>query len=113
LIPCETFLGRSQFYLGDVKNGFSKTKYNKFEKWILSQGQFRIDNEDCRNCFAKMLCGGGCYAESFNNTGTLRALDEISCAFVRETVKINLYYISQIKNLQPKTFSLMSGKTIE
>jgi len=113
LIPCDAFLGRPRFYLGDVKNGFHKTKYADFENWILSRGQNRIDHERCRTCFAKRLCGGGCYAEIFNNTGSLSALDESSCVYVRETVKINLYYISQMRNFQPEIFSRMSGKTIE
>jgi len=113
LIPCEAFLGQNRFYLGDVKKGFNQAKYARFEKWILSKGQFRIDSARCKYCFAQRLCGGGCYAASFNETGKLEALGENACAYVREAVKINLYFISQFKNRQPGIFSQLKGAAVE
>jgi len=112
LLPCDAFLGCPEFYLGDVKNGFNAAKYTEFENWILSRGQHRIDNEHCRTCFAKRLCGGGCYAEMYNNTGSLQTPNPDACGYIRETVKINLYFISQMRKLQPEIFSNMPGKAI-
>jgi len=138
LLPCDVFLNYSPFYLGDVRTGFDRSKYTNFEKWLLAKGQYRTDNPRCGNCFAKRLCGGGCYAENLHRSGFLSPnhgrpgvnaaresvalpanedglpeLDEISCAYMKETVKINLYFISQARNLQPEAFARMAGKNDE
>ncbi len=143
LLPCDVFLNYPPFYLGDVRTGFDRSKYTNFEEWLLAKGQYRTDNPRCRICFAKRLCGGGCYAENLHRSGyispksvslrdslsqvftsrsvtgqlvneeVLPELDEISCAFMKETVKINLYFISQVKNLQPEAFARMAGKNVE
>lgn len=138
LLPCDIFLNYPPFYLGGVKTGFDRSKYAHFEEWLLAKGQYRIDNPRCKTCFAKRLCGGGCYAENLHRSGyislktvspdagaaqepialpikeeNLPELDEISCAYMKETVKINLYFISQVRKLQPEAFALMAGKTDE
>ncbi len=97
IFPCLGFLGREPLCLGDVRVGFDQRRYLEFENWLLSDGQHSVDNERCRNCFAKIFCGGGCYARSFDMTGDLRPLNESQCRLVRETVKIDLYYLSQMK----------------
>jgi len=97
IFPCTGFLGREHLSLGDVRNGFDKWKYSEFENWLLSDGQHLIDNERCSNCFAKMFCGGGCYARSFDVSGNLQPLKGGQCRYVRERLKIDLYYLSQMR----------------
>jgi uncharacterized protein len=89
-MPCESFCGHPEFELGNVRTGFDSAKCQKFDKWILSRGQFRIDNERCRNCYAKLICGGGCYALSYDRTGRLDPYPEPWCRYVREAVKTDL-----------------------
>jgi len=100
-IPCHCFLHEG-FELGHVKTGIDAAQYDRFEKWILSQGQLRIDNERCRNCYAKLLCGGGCYAASYDRAHRLEPLPESSCQFAREKVKIDLYFISRMRKEHPE-----------
>lgn len=97
IFACTGFLGRKELCLGDVRSGFDNRKYSEFEKWLLANGQHRIDHERCRNCFAKRFCGGGCYARSMDVDDDLRPLNESQCRYVRERVKIDLYYLSQLK----------------
>ncbi len=109
IFPCEAFLGQESFELGSVKDGFDRDACAGFEEWLLSNGQYRIDHKRCRNCFAKLVCGGGCYAESLDKSGKLEPGDEPFCRYARETVKINLYYISQMKKRRPEIFSKITG----
>ncbi|MBW2087218.1 MAG: SPASM domain-containing protein, partial [Deltaproteobacteria bacterium] len=105
LIPCEAFIEHAQFELGDVKKGFDEAKFTAFEAWLLTHGQHRLDDDQCRNCYAKLICGGGCYAESIDKSGELHPVNGPSCRYIRETVKIDLYYISQMKRHNPEVFS--------
>ena len=97
IFPCMGFMGNERFCLGDVENGYNRVTYSEFEHWILAEGQHRIQEDRCKNCFAKRFCGGGCYAESYERRGELQPLEKAQCRYVRETVKINLYYISEMK----------------
>jgi len=98
-VPCHCFLHEG---LGHVKTGIDAAQYDRFEKWIFSQGQLRIDVERCRNCYAKLLCGGGCYAASYDRARRLEPLPASSCQFAREKVKIDLYFISRMRKEHPE-----------
>lgn len=109
IFPCEGFLGHDRFELGDVRTGFDEEKYADFESWLIQEGQHRLDHVRCRKCYAQLICGGGCYAISFDKTGKLNPLEETSCAFIREKVKIDLYYLSRLKESHPSIFFEMTG----
>jgi len=110
LLPCSNLLAHKQFQLGDVRRGFDRVKYDRFEQWLLSRGQHRIDSERCRNCYAKRVCGGGCYAESIDRSEGLSLPDESFCLYKKEMVKIDLHYIAQLKRHHPKHFSELTNK---
>ncbi|MBW2141669.1 MAG: SPASM domain-containing protein [Deltaproteobacteria bacterium] len=109
IFPCESLIMQEAFELGSVKNGFAPDKYTRFEEWLFQNGQHRLDHDRCRDCFAKLICGGGCYAASMDDFGELRPSEESSCQYTRETVKIDLYYISQMKKRHPEIFSRITG----
>jgi uncharacterized protein len=101
LMPCESFVDE-QFEIGDVRTGFDQARYDSFEAWILEHGQFRVADARCRNCFAKLACGGGCYALAYDKNKRLAPLPESSCQFTREKVKIDFYYISRMRKEHPE-----------
>jgi uncharacterized protein len=109
LFPCEAFIEHEQFTLGDVRRGFDEEKFNRIETMLLQDGQHRLDDDSCKECFAKLICGGGCYAENFDRYGDFRPSRGAFCEFTRETVKINLYYISEMKKRNPENFSKLTG----
>ncbi len=101
LLPCECFLGQRQFDLGNASSGFRQASYESFEQWILAKGQLRIDSRRCRNCYAKLACGG-CYAVSYDESGDLRPLSPSCCRHARERLKIDLYYIARMRKEHPQ-----------
>jgi uncharacterized protein len=100
IVPCQMFL-HDGFELGHVKTGIDAAKYDRFEKWLLAHGQLRLDNEQCRNCYAKLICGGTCYAQSYDREGRLVPPPELDCQIAREKVRIDLYYLSRMRKEHP------------
>jgi sulfatase maturation enzyme AslB (radical SAM superfamily) len=94
--------------LGDVRDGFNRSGYSEFEDWLLTFGQHRINDEECKYCFAKRICGGGCYAQSYDRYGTAGPFRD-QCLYIKEMVKLNLYYISRMKQLHPDIFMKLTG----
>lgn len=57
LYPCALHVGRSNSKIGDVRNGIEKDKQINF------YSRFKLENhENCKICWARYLCGGGCSA---------------------------------------------------
>jgi uncharacterized protein len=109
IVPCELFLDKKKFALGSVQAGFNNDNYHKFERWLFAGGQHRTDVTKCRNCCAKRICGGGCYAESFDTSGRLLPYEDSVCRMVKEKLMIDLYYISELKKRHPGIFSRFAG----
>ena len=84
LYPCHQFGGNEKFLLGNVKDGFTAEGEE-----IISQ--FKCCNvysrKECRTCFARYYCSGGCAANSYNFHGTINDVYEIGCELERKRVE--------------------------
>lgn len=109
IVPCEGLIGRADLELGNVGDGFDAEKLARFEERLLAGGQLRLDHERCRACFAKRLCGGGCYAPTLEQSNSFAPCDESRCRFVREKARIDLYFLARLKAEQPRVFAAFGG----
>lgn len=82
LYPCHQFVGEESFCMGNVDEGIVKTDL---------QDTFKLCNvyakEDCRNCFAKFYCSGGCAANAYNCHKDINKPYEIGCELQRKRVE--------------------------
>jgi len=65
LYPCHQFVGREAFLLGNVFDGVKNTELpNTFRQTHV------LTKTECRECWARYYCGGGCHANAqlFNDT---------------------------------------------
>lgn len=64
LYPCHQFVGEERFKLGDIWNGVTNKEV---------QGEFAACNvyahPECRDCWARLYCSGGCAANAYHATG--------------------------------------------
>jgi uncharacterized protein len=59
--PCFRHLGLDEFKFGDVTHGISDEKRQAF----MGANAADVDSRPiCKTCWARYLCGGGCYADS-------------------------------------------------
>ena len=82
LFPCHQLIGNNSFLMGDIFHGISNTGL---------QDEFRscsIDTrEECRACWARMYCSGGCAANAFNATGDISGVYELGCALFKKRIE--------------------------
>lgn len=82
LYPCHQFVGDTKFLLGNVFDGIKATDVvNEFKETNV------YTKEKCRNCFARFYCSGGCAANSYNFTGTIRDVYEVGCALQKKRIE--------------------------
>lgn len=66
LFPCHQFVGEKEFSLGNLDDGITnKALRKKF------QSSNVFTKEECRECWARFYCSGGCHANSYYNCGDI------------------------------------------
>lgn len=82
LYPCHQFVGDEKFKLGDIWNGVEN-------KGI--QDEFASCNvyarEECRDCWAKLYCSGGCAANAYHSTGSVKGVYKYGCELFRKRME--------------------------
>ena len=82
LYPCHQFVGEEKFKLGDVWNGVTNTE---------CQCEFAACNvytrPECRECWAKLYCSGGCAANAYHATGSVNGIYKYGCELFRKRME--------------------------
>jgi len=82
LYPCHQFVGREEFLLGNVFEGVKNTNLpQKFRKTHV------LTKEECRGCWARYYCGGGCHANAELFNGTIEKPYEIGCELQKKRLE--------------------------
>ncbi len=79
LYPCHQFVGMERFKMGNVSKGDVNGKIRaEFENCNV------YSKPECKKCWAKFYCSGGCIANSFNTNGDFITPYEIGCELQRK-----------------------------
>ena len=82
LYPCHQFVGEEHFRLGDVWNGVTnETVQEEFADCNV------YAREECRDCWAKLYCSGGCAANAYHATGSVRGVYRYGCELFRKRME--------------------------
>ncbi len=82
LYPCHQFVGEEKFKLGDVFNGVSNKDI---------QNEFRSCNvyarKECKDCWARLYCSGGCAANAYHATGSVKGVYSYACKLFKKRME--------------------------
>ena len=82
LYPCHQFVGEEEYSLGNIWDGVQKPEV---------QDKFRLCNaysrEECRDCWAKLYCSGGCAANSYHATGSVNGIYKYGCELFKKRIE--------------------------
>ena len=82
LYPCHQFVGEERFKLGNIWDGVTNTEV---------QGEFAACNvyahPECRDCWARLYCSGGCAANAYHATGSVTGVYEYGCKLFRKRME--------------------------
>lgn len=82
LYPCHQFVGEEEFKLGDIWNGITNR-----EKQQEFAGCNVYARPECRDCWAKLYCSGGCAANAYHSTGSVKGVYEYGCELFRKRME--------------------------
>ena len=82
LFPCHQFVGDPAYSMGNVWDGVTNT---------MLRDEFQLCNAyarpGCRDCWAKLYCSGGCAANAYHATGSIRGVYEYGCELFRKRIE--------------------------
>ena len=82
LYPCHQFVGEEKFKLGNVWDGMTNTAV---------QEDFASCNvyarPECNDCWARLYCSGGCAANAYHATGSVRGVYKYGCDLFRKRME--------------------------
>ena len=82
LYPCHQFVGDEKFKLGDIWKGVDNTQI---------QDEFMQCNvyarSECRDCWARLYCSGGCAANAYHATGSVKGVYKYGCELFRKRME--------------------------
>lgn len=83
IYPCHRFAGQEVFRLGSLKEGLDHDKRQPYRR-------LHVDaRPGCRECWARHLCGGGCWDHAVGAHGALERRDqEKSCRIMRRRLEL-------------------------
>ena len=86
LYPCHQFVGEEKFKLGDIWKGVDNTAV---------QEDFAACNvyarEECRSCWARLYCSGGCAANAYHATGSVRGVYKTGCELFKKRMECAIW----------------------
>jgi radical SAM protein with 4Fe4S-binding SPASM domain len=93
---CHRFAGSDSHQLGTVRDGIDRQARQAFLE------QHHVANKtDCRACWARPLCSGGCYHEAFVHYGSTSASNLHYCDWIRGWNDLNLRIYGEIALKNP------------
>ena len=82
LYPCHQFVGEERFCLGNIWQGVTNREIQK---------EFACCNvyahPECRDCWARLYCSGGCAANAYHATGSVTGVYEYGCKLFRKRME--------------------------
>ena len=82
LYPCHQFVGEEKFRLGNIWEGVTNPDIRQ---------EFAACNvyahTECRDCWARLYCSGGCAANAYHATGSVTGVYEDGCKLFRKRME--------------------------
>ena len=82
LYPCHQFVGDEKYKMGDVWSGVTNNPL---------RDEFKLCNvyarPECDDCWAKLYCSGGCAANAYHTTGSIRGVYDYGCKLFKKRIE--------------------------
>ena len=82
LYPCHQFVGEEKFRLGDIWQGVTNDAV--VEEFASCNVYAR---PECHDCWAKLYCSGGCAANAYHSTGSVKGVYKYGCELFKKRME--------------------------
>ena len=82
LFPCHQFVGIPEFLVGNIWDGVTTPAVcEEFSRCNI------YSKNECKTCWARLYCSGGCAANAFHSTGSIDGIYEFGCEIFKKRME--------------------------
>jgi len=82
LYPCHQFVGDEKYLLGNVFDGVNNKEV--VDEFMSCNVYAR---KECKDCWARLYCSGGCAANAYHATGSVKGIYEYGCKLFKKRME--------------------------
>jgi len=86
IYPCHQFVGEEPFLMGSIAEG----KLNEELRLRFARNHLQ-NKKECRACWARFYCGGGCHANAYHSNGDISIPSRVSCEMHKKRIEGAIY----------------------
>ena len=86
LYPCHQFVGDDDMIAGNIYEGITHPEIID----IFRGNNNLYTRDECRNCWAKLYCAGGCAANNYHSNGDINKVYRFGCELQRKRIECAL-----------------------
>jgi uncharacterized protein len=93
IYPCHQFVGQTPFLLGNIMDDpivLNQKVKDVFSDLLVPQ------KAECKNCWAKYFCSGGCPANAYFSTGSVQGTYKLGCEIQKKRLECALWIKTQL-----------------
>lgn len=91
IYPCHQFVGEKEFSMGDIWTGVKNTELRDRFK-----GANVYSKEECRSCWARFYCSGGCHANAHYANNDLNKPYKLGCEMEKKRIECAISILAKI-----------------
>lgn len=91
ILICPAFIGNKDAIIGNLEQGIFPSKMKVLENLYAD----KIDS--CKNCWARYICGGECFAVSYENFKTLEKPEKSMCELKKYLIELSVWFWTNLK----------------
>ncbi|MCL2089207.1 MAG: thioether cross-link-forming SCIFF peptide maturase [Oscillospiraceae bacterium] len=92
IYPCHQFVGMQEWRMGNIHTG----EFDESIKTLFARTSVR-SKQECKNCWAKYYCSGGCNANNFIFTGDVGNPHPLSCQLEKKRLECAIMIKAALK----------------
>jgi uncharacterized protein len=86
LYPCHRFVGNAEYRLGDLDSGVTNPAKSEAFRSINA-----VSRPECRECWARVYCSGGCAASAYDASGDINGVYDYGCRLFKKRLECAIY----------------------
>jgi len=91
--PCHQFVGEDEFLIGNVDDGVTKTELrDKFKNANV------YNKEECRVCWARFYCSGGCHANAYFSNNDFNKPYKLGCEMEKKRIECSISILANLED---------------
>jgi uncharacterized protein len=87
IYPCHQFVGNEKYKMGNIMN---EDLVLPEEMRTMFKSAHVYSKEDCKTCFSKFYCSGGCHANALNFNGDINKPYKLGCDMQRKRLECSI-----------------------